>query len=446
MKTPFGVAIVGCGTVGNAAAKLLLSQSSMLLERTGRRISLRALVDIDFDRARAAGLDEGLFSEDFAPVLADEEIHLIIETVGGLSIARTIIEKALKAGKHVVSANKALLANYGDELFELARKNELCIGFEASCAGGIPIVRALVDGLLANSNEAIYGIVNGTANFILTEMVRNGRTYADALKQAQVDGIAEADPNLDVNGMDSAHKLTLLASLAFGAKISLDEIPVEGIDSLDSFDVSAGLDLGYVPKLLAIACQTDRGLELAVRPAFLSGTHPLARVSGVFNAISVYGSEVGHTMYYGQGAGGKATASALVSDVISIALGTWQLLFSKLNIWPDRGRNIRIADFGESTHRQYLRFLIEDRSGVVAKITAALAGRGISIKVFVLREDRRPSNLVPIVITTYEAREKDISEAFESIIAMPSVDKNAARIPIINEPNGSSQVLKSAIS
>lgn len=433
MKAPFGVAIVGCGTVGNAVAKLLLSQSSMLFERTGQQISLRALVDIDFDRARAAGLDEGLFRENFTAVLADERIHLIIETVGGLSIARTIIEKSLKAGKHVVSANKALLANYGTEIFELARRNGVCIGFEASCAGGIPIVRALVDGLLANSNEAIYGVVNGTANFILTEMVRNAKSYGDALKQAQAGGIAEADPNLDVNGMDSAHKLTLLGSLAFGARISLDEIPVEGIDSLNSFDVSAGLELGYVPKLLAIGCQTKKGLELAVRLAFLAETHPLARVSGVFNAISVYGSDVGHTMYYGRGAGGRATASAVASDVISIALGTWQVLFSKLSIWPDRGRKIQIADFGESTHRQYLRFLVKDRSGVVAKITAALASRNISIKVFVLREDRHPSNLVPIVITTYEAREKDISEAMKSIIAMPLVDKDAARIPIIDE-------------
>ena len=433
MKAPFGVAIIGCGTVGNAAAKLLLSQASMLFERTTQQISLRALVDIDFDRARAAGLNEQLFREDFATVLADDEIHLIIETIGGLSMARTIIEKALKAGKHVVSANKALLANYGAELFELARKNGVCIGFEASCAGGIPIVRALVDGLLANTNEAIYGILNGTANFILTEMVQNAKTYADALKQAQADCIAETDPNLDVNGMDSAHKLTLLGSLAFGASISLDAIPVKGIDALNSFDVSAGLELGYVPKLLATCCQTDKGLELAVRPAFLAETHPLARVSGVFNAISVYSSDAGHTMYYGRGAGGKATASAVVSDVISIALGTWQILFSKLSIWPDRGRKARIADFGESTHRQYLRFLIEDRSGAVAEITAALASRGISIKVFVLREDRRPSNLVPVVITTYEAREKDISEAFESIIAMPSVDKDAARIPIIDE-------------
>lgn len=433
MKMPFGVAIVGCGTVGNAAAKLLLSQSNTLLERTGRKIFLKALVDVDFGRAREAGLDEELFNESFAAVLADEEIHLIIETIGGLTIARTIIEKALKAGKHVVSANKALLANYGVELFGLARKNRVCIGFEASCAGGIPIVRALVDGLLANNNEAIYGIVNGTANFILTEMVRNAKNYADALKQAQEDGIAEADPNLDVSGMDSAHKLTLLGSLAFGAKISLDEIPVEGIDGLDSFDVSAGLELGYVPKLLAIACQTDKGLELAVRPAFLPETHPLARVSGVFNAISVYSSDVGHTMYYGRGAGGRATASAVVSDVISIALGTWQLLFSNLDIWPDRGKSAQVANFGESIHRQYLRFLIEDKSGVVAEITAALASRGISIKVFVLREDRRPSNFVPIVIITYEAKERDIREVFESIIAMPSVDKDAARIPILDE-------------
>ncbi|MDF1568756.1 MAG: homoserine dehydrogenase, partial [Spirochaetaceae bacterium] len=229
MDSTFGIAIVGCGTVGNAAASLLIGGTDCFLHNTGTRLTVRALVDVNFDRAKAAGLAEDLFNEDYASVLADPEVHLVVETVGGLTIARTIMEKALKAGKHVVTANKALLAHYGTELFALARKNGVSIGFEASCAGGIPIVRALVDGLSANDNEALYGIVNGTSNFILTEMVENGSPYSKALSMAQAAGLAEADPTLDVNGMDAAHKLTLLASLAFGKRVPLDKIPVEGI-------------------------------------------------------------------------------------------------------------------------------------------------------------------------------------------------------------------------
>ncbi len=433
MKSSFGIAVVGCGTVGNATAVLLLSEKDNYLKKTGKELKITALVDVNFDRAREEGLPETIFNEDLASVLSDEKVHLIVETVGGLTIARTIIEKALKAGKHVVTANKALLAHYGTELFALARKNGVSIGFEASCAGGIPIVRALVDGLLANNIEAIYGIVNGTSNFILTEMVEKGKTYAEALKMAQAEGLAEADPTLDVNGMDAAHKLTLLGSLAFGENIPLEDIPTEGIDGLDLFDVSMGNSLGYVLKLIALGRKTDKGLELAVKPVFLPDNHPLARVSGPFNAVSVYGSAVGHTMYYGRGAGGSPTASAVVSDILSIALGTWPALFSTLNIWPDRSEKAQLADSGESVHRHYLRFMIQDESGVVAEITAALAAKGISLNAFVQKESHK-SNLVPVVITTHEAREKDISEAFEAITALPSVDnKTAVRLRIIDE-------------
>ena len=432
MGSSFGIAIVGCGTVGNATAALLLSESDNFYRKTSIKLTLKALVDINFDRAREAELNDSLFNENLASVLEDGTVHLIVETVGGLTIARTIIEKALKSGKHVVTANKALLAHYGAELFALARKNGVSIGFEASCAGGIPIIRALVDGLLSNSNEALYGIVNGTSNFILTEMVEKGKTYAEALKLAQAEGLAEADPTLDVNGMDAAHKLTLLGSLAFGVSIPLDDIPVEGIDGLDLFDVSMGNDLGYVLKLVALARKTEKGLEMAVKPMFLPDDHPLARVSGPFNAISVYGNAVGHTMYYGRGAGGSPTASAVVSDVLSIALGTWPTLFSTLTIWPDRCEKARMADSGESIHRYYLRFMIRDISGVVAKITAVLAEKGISLNAFVQKESHE-GKLVPIVITTHEAREKDISEAFNTIVGLPSVDNKAVKIRIIDE-------------
>jgi homoserine dehydrogenase len=432
MESSFGIAVVGCGTVGNATASLLISEAEKYRSKTGITLKLKALVDVNFEKARAAGLDEGLFNEDLPGVLADKDVNLVVETVGGLTIARTIIEKAIRAGKHVVTANKALLAHYGSELFALARKNGVCIGFEASCAGGIPIVRSLVDGLLANDIEAMYGIVNGTTNFILTEMVEKNKTYSEALKRAQAEGLAEADPTLDVSGMDAAHKLKILTSLAFGEDVPLEEIPVEGISKLSLFDVRTGSDLGYVLKLVALARRTPRGLDMAVKPVFLPGDHPLARVSGPFNAVSVYGSAVGHTMYYGRGAGGSPTASAVISDILSISMGTWPLLFNSLNIWPDRCEKSKLADSGESMHRYYLRFKTRDESGVVADITAALARKGVSLNAFVQKESHE-GTLVPIVITTHEAREKDIEDAFSAILKLPAVDQDAVRIRIIDE-------------
>lgn len=432
MESSFGVAVVGCGTVGNATAALLIAQSGHYRRTTGITLTVKSLVDVNFDRAREAGLDENLFTEDLGAVLADREISLVVETVGGLTIARTIIEKALRAGKHVVTANKALLAHYGTELFALARTNGVSIGFEASCAGGIPIIRALVDGLLANSNEALYGIVNGTSNFILTEMVEKGKTYAEALKQAQADGLAEADPTLDVNGMDAAHKLTLLGSLAFGQRIPLDAIPVEGIDGLDLMDVATGSELGYVLKLVALARRSDEGLELAVKPAFLHEDHPLARVSGPFNAVSVYGSAVGHTMYYGRGAGGSPTASAVVSDILSIALGTWPALFSSLSLWPDRREPAVLVDAGESKHRYYLRFMVKDEGGVLADVTSALAEKNISVTALVQKESHE-GELIPMVVTTHEARDADIGEALETISQLETVSDGTVVLRIIDE-------------
>lgn len=432
MDSTYGIAVVGCGTVGNATASLLIDGTDRFLQNTGITLAVKALVDVNFDRARDAGLDESLFNEDYASVLTNPDVHLVVETVGGLTIARTIMEKALKAGKHVVTANKALLAHYGMELFALARKNGVSIGFEASCAGGIPIVRALVDGLSANDNEALYGIVNGTSNFILTEMVENGSSYSKALSRAQAEGLAEADPTLDVNGMDAAHKLTLLASLAFGERVPLDEIPVEGIDGLDLFDVATGRELGYVLKLVAMARKSDNGLELAVKPVFLPENHPLARVSGPFNAVSVYGNAVGHTMYYGRGAGGTPTASAVVSDILSIAVGTWPTLFSRLTIWPDLRPEAVLADAGSSIHRYYLRFMVKDESGVVARMTAELASKGISMNAFVQKEVQ-VQDLVPCVITTHEAREGDVADAFNAIRALPTVAEPSVMLRIIDE-------------
>ncbi len=428
----FGIAIAGCGTVGNATVALLINNSNRFKKLTGKKLVIKALISVTFNKAREAGLDENLFTENLDEVLADASIHLVVETVGGVTQAKNIIEKSLKAGKHVVTANKALLAHHGTELFELARKNNVSIGMEACCAGGIPVIKALSDGLSANINDALYGIVNGTSNFILTEMVEHGKTYEEALRQAQADGLAEADPALDVNGTDAAHKLTLLASLAFGGIVPLSAIPVEGIDKLDLFDVTTGRELGYILKLIAFARRSNQGLEMAVKPVFLPDDHPLAFVSGPFNAISVYGNAVGHTMYYGRGAGGNPTASATVSDILSIAIGTWPVLFKKLPLWPDQHEPIKLADMQNTTHRHYLRFDVEDKSGVVAKIATEMTERNISLNSFVQKEYHQ-GDCVPVVITTHEARVKDITRAFENIKAMPFVSGNAVNIRIIDE-------------
>ena len=428
----FGIAIVGCGTVGTAVAALVSQNKERFRNLTGQSIAVRAIVSKSFGKARAAGLQESLFRKNLEQALEDQSIRLIVETVGGIDAAKTVIETALKAGKHVVTANKALLAHHGTALFALAREHGVCIGFESSCAGGIPIIRALVDGLLSNTNDALYGIVNGTSNFILTEMVEHGRTYSEALVQAQNDGLAEADPTLDVDGTDAAHKLTILTSLAFGCRISLDSIPVEGIDKIALFDVETGNELGYVLKLIAFARNSCDGLETAVKPVFLPKDHPLALVAGPFNAISVYGDSVGHTMYYGRGAGGQPTASAIAADILAIALGTWPLLFQSLLIWPDKCPPAKLADVNNSIHRHYLRFDVEDQSGILAEITAELAKRKISLKSFVQKEYHE-GNLVPVVLTTHEARVADVMEAFDAIKSLPTVGKGAVHIRIIDE-------------
>ncbi len=434
MSSPdeFGIAIIGCGTVGNATALLLIDSEERYTRITGKKLTIKALISKSYTRARLAGLDESLFNSSIDEVLTDPAIHLIVETVGGITDARDIVRKSLKAHKHVVTANKALLAHYGAELFALARENRVSIGFEASCAGGIPIIRSLADGLRSNTTDALYGIVNGTSNFILTEMVDNGKTYQEALNQAQAEGIAEADPSLDVNGTDAAHKLTLLASLAFGGHVPLEAIPIEGIEGLDRFDIITGQELGYVLKLVAFARKAGQGLELAVKPAFLPNDHPLSLISGTFNAVSVYGTSVGHTMYYGRGAGGSPTASAVVSDIISIAVETWPTLFTTLPLWPDNSSPVPLVKAKEAVHRHYLRFDVEDRRGVIADITSEMARKNISLNSFVQKEYHR-GVLVPIVITTHEARVKDIDAAFEAIKSLPAVGGGAVNYRIIDE-------------
>lgn len=430
-KEAFGIALVGCGIVGGGTARLLTEDQDFLRERTGLPLTLKYIVERDYANAEALGLDKGLFEEDYGKVLADPEVKVVIELIGGLTVAKKMMTKALEAGKHVVTANKALLAHYGPELFALARKHHVSIGFEASCGGGIPIIKALTDGLLANRIEALYGIVNGTCNHILTEMTEKGQSYKTALQSAQAAGLAEADPTLDVTGMDSAHKITIMGSLAYGKRVSLDSVPVEGIDRVDLYDIQTGQDLGYIMKLLAIARRTEEGLALSVTPAFLHKDHPLARISGAFNAVSVYGHAVGHTMYMGRGAGSSPTASAVVADIIAIALGITPRAFEQLSFWADRTEATEQVKPEDLTSRYYLRFMVQDRPGTIARISNILGKHAISITSLLQKEE--DVDQIPLVMTTHEAREGNIRAALEEIAALDEVNQKPVSLRIVME-------------
>ncbi|MFP4105721.1 MAG: homoserine dehydrogenase [Phycisphaerae bacterium] len=431
-----GVAILGCGTVGGSTAQILTRDKDLLSRRAGREIELKYVVDIDFETARKLGLDESLLTEDYRKVLEDKSVDVVVELVGGTTIAKDFTERAFKAGKHVVTANKALLAHHGTELWRLARENSVSMAFEASCAGGIPIIRALTDGLIANRIEAIYGIVNGTSNYILTEMTQYGQSYLDSLHDAQRKGLAEADPTLDVGGGDSAHKLAIMAGLAFGEDVDFDAIPVAGIDKLELMDVQFGQELGYVMKLLAIAQREADGVSLRVQPVFIWREHPLAWVSGPFNAVSVYGSNVGHTMYYGRGAGGSPTASAVVADIVGLATGTAQASFNQLGIWPDKAQRSKQLPPEKSKSRYYLRVIAEDHPGVLAQVADILGRHGISISSVLQHEALHGEDTphgVPVVITTYTAQEGNMRNALAEVGDMDDIKDDPVCIGIVTE-------------
>lgn len=393
----FNVAIIGCGTVGSYTADILLKDKEKLSKRTGIEFNLKYIFAKDFDKGIELGIDSKYFLDNFETIINDDEIDLVVELVGGTTFAYDYSVQVLEAGKHLVTANKALIAAKGTELLALARKNNVAIAFEASCGGGIPIIRALYDGLIANENQALYGIVNGTCNFILSQMIDEGKKYDEVLAQAQADGLAEADPTLDVSGYDSAHKLAILSSLAYGKNIGEQEFPVTGIDNLDLMDLKFGQELGYTIKLLAISENKKDGLSLRVKPTFISKSHPLAWVSGSFNAVSVYGSRVGHTMYYGRGAGGNPTASAVVSDIVSLGLGDTR--FADLKIWQDLTEEAVLLPEEQIEERYYLRIMVDNVSGVFAKIGKVLENEAISISSALQKESRNP-DIIPVVITT----------------------------------------------
>jgi homoserine dehydrogenase len=427
------IALIGFGTVGSGVVRIIQKNAEHISRKTGLFLDLAHVVDTDLTRPRPVGLPEGLLHDDLERVLADKDVTVAVELVGGTTVAGEITKKLLTAGKDVVTANKALLAERGQEIFTTARQSGRCVAFEASCCGGMPVVGAIRKGLAANKISAMYGIVNGTCNYILSEMSSKGKEYDEALKEAQVAGYAEADPTLDVTGIDSAHKLTILATLAFGDEVDFNAIPVQGIDSVQLADIRFGGEMGYAIKLLAIAEQTDKGLSLRVQPSFITQEAPLAKVSGPFNAVSIFGDAVGHTSYYGQGAGMMPTASAVVADIIEVAQGNAGRCFADTPGLGKKGKPAQLCPAEEINSRFYLRLSLVDRPGVFAQVGKILGNRQISIS-SCLQHESESVDCVPVVFMTHRARKGDVDIALKEMAQLEVSKADPVCIPIVTPP------------
>ena len=429
-----GVALLGCGVVGGGVVRILHEQRELLRQRTGLAFDLRHVVVRDPAKHRGT-LPAGVnVTTDAGKAIADPKVKIVVELVGGTGVAGEYVEQALKFGKPVVTANKSLLASRGRELFALAKKHDTCIAFEASCGGGVPIIEAILRGLLANRIDAMVGIVNGTCNFILTKMTKQGSSYADALREAQAAGFAEADPTLDVSGRDAAQKLALLASLAFNAQVKESDIHIEGIDTLQAADIAFARELGYVIKLLAIAERRNGAhLSLRVHPTLVHTGDMLAEVGGSFNAISVYGHALGHALFYGRGAGQMPTASAVVSDLLGVAMGTTPLAFKQLRILPDTTEPAAVLPMAELKSRYYLRVTVKDQPGVIGQVSTVLGRSGISISA-IRQQETDDTQTVPIVITTHLASEGAMQRAIREIDELPSVTPGTICLRIVDQP------------
>lgn len=428
------VGIVGCGTVGTGTAELLLKNGHLIRKKTGLDIVLTKVADVDWERPRSFEIPHHLRTTHYTEVI--EESDIVVELVGGKGFAKQVILEALEKGKHVVTANKHLLAEDGKEIFLKAQEKGLWIGFEASVGGGIPIVKALREGLSANRILNIYGILNGTTNYILTRMLEEDMTFDEALAEAKRMGYAEADPSLDIDGWDSAHKITILATVAFGKFFPFGSVHVEGIRQVDLLDVELGKELGYTLKLLAICKRVDSEVELRVHPTFIPSEEQLAKVSDVFNAVMVEGDFVGKTMFYGRGAGSHPTASAVVADIIDIArniAGGIRALHPFY--WEEEELHISSNFYS----RYYLRLDVPDRPGVLAKVAQVLGDNGISIASVLQKEKvcrmagREGQSVIPLVLLTHKAYEKQMRKAIEEIKNLPMVEGHPVLIRVEEE-------------
>jgi homoserine dehydrogenase len=427
-----GIGLIGCGNVGGGVAKLLLEHPERMAARAGKRLELRRIVVRDPSKPRAVPLPPGILTTDLRELLHDPLIQIVVEVVGGTDYARHAVLEALTAGKHVVTANKALLAQHGAEVFDCGRRHNRALAFEASVGGGIPIIAALSQSLAANQILSLQGILNGTCNFILTSMSEQGQSYADALAEAQKRGYAEADPSFDVDGVDAAHKLAILAQIAFGVAVPVDAIPRRGIANLQQADIRFARELGYTIKLLAEAWHHEHQLALHVSPVLLRHTSPLAQVRDAYNAVHVVGDAVGDTLYYGRGAGQMPTASAVVADIIDLAVGRAQRTFQTLRLWSGNGKPTTIQPPGTVRSRFYLRLMVKDQPGVLAEVARVLAQRHISISSVIQHEalEELEGASVPLVLMTHTTVTVDFGATVAEIDRLPTVTAPSVYYPV----------------
>ena len=428
---PINVGLLGLGTVGGGTLTVLRRNAKEITRRAGRDIVIRMAAVRDLEKARKIAGSELEITTDPYAVVNNPEIDIVVELIGGYTLAKDLVLKAIANGKHVVTANKALMAVHGNEIFQAAQEKGVMVAFEAAVAGGIPIIKALREGLTANRIEWIAGIINGTTNFILTEMRDKGLAFDTALKQAQELGYAEADPTFDIEGIDAAHKLTIMAAIGFGIPMQFDKAYTEGISKLTKEDISYAEELGYRIKLLGITKRTDKGIELRVHPTLIPAKRLIANVEGVMNAVLVKGDAVGATMYYGRGAGAEPTASAVVADLVDVT----RMLTSDpeqrvphLAFQPDALSDAPILPIEEVRTSYYLRLRALDKPGVLADVTRILADLGISIDAMIQKEPPEGQEQVDVILLTHQTVEKYINQAIARIEALPTISGKVTRI------------------
>jgi homoserine dehydrogenase len=428
---PVKVGLLGLGTVGGGTLNVLVRNAAEIARRAGREIVVAHAAAREFTPDGLEGLDGVEVCDDAFAVVDNPDIDVVVELIGGYSPARELVLKALENGKHVVTANKALIALHGNEIFEAAQKKGVTVAFEAAVAGGIPIIKALREGLAANHIEWIAGIINGTGNFILTEMRDKGREFDDVLAEAQALGYAEADPTFDVEGIDAAHKLTILASLAFGIPLQFDKCYTEGISRIEPQDVAYAEEFGYRIKHLGVTRRTEKGIELRVHPTLIPERRLIANVDGVMNAVLVKGDAVGPTLYYGAGAGSLPTASAVVADIIDVARTLTtdpENRVPHLAFQPGELSDMPVLSIDDVVTAYYLRMTVEDRPGVLAAVSGILSEHGISIEAMQQKEPAEGETQVPLVMLSQSVRESQMNAALGGIEALDSVAGEVTRI------------------
>ncbi len=428
---PVKVGLMGLGTVGGGTFRVLLKNANEIARRAGREIQVAQAAAREYDPESVPGIAHIEVLDDAFALVENPELEIIIELIGGYSPARELVLKAIENGKHVVTANKALIALHGNEIFAAAQKKGVTVAFEAGVAGGIPIIKAVREGLAANQIEWVAGIINGTGNFILSEMRDKGRDFEDVLAEAQALGYAEADPTFDIEGIDAAHKLTILGSLAFGIPLQFDKTYTEGISRIEQQDVIYAGELGYRIKHLGIARKTDKGVELRVHPTLIPERRLIANVDGVMNAVLVQGDAVGPTLYYGAGAGAEPTASAVVADVVDVVRALTsdpENRVPHLAFQPDELSDLPVLGMEDVVTAYYLRMKAADRPGVLAQVAGILGEAGISIEAMQQREPVAGETHVPLIMLTHSVLERQMNAAIQKIEALESIRGELTRI------------------